>query len=104
MLPTLGLTLQVTLVLPDPVTVAVNGCVCEADKDAKVGVTLTVTGGSKVTVAEALLVTSATLVAVTVTVCWLAIGEGAMYSPLLLMLHVTLMLEEPVTAAVNCWV
>jgi hypothetical protein len=43
MLPTLGLTLHVTLVFAEPVTVAVNGCVCEAYKDAEVGVTLTVT-------------------------------------------------------------
>jgi hypothetical protein len=38
MLPTLGLTLHVTFVFADPVTVAVNGWVSEAYKDAEAGV------------------------------------------------------------------
>jgi hypothetical protein len=40
-------------------------------------VTLSVTVGFKVTVADELFVVSAALVAVTVTVCWLAIVLGA---------------------------
>lgn len=106
MLPVLGLRLQVTLVLVEPVMVAVNGCVWEADKDAEVGATLTVSEGISVTVAVPLLVASAALVAITVTFCWLATADGAVYSPVLSMvpvfglkLHVTLVLAEPVTVA-----
>jgi hypothetical protein len=59
-----------------------------------------------VTVAKALLVESAALVAVTVTVPALA---GAVKSPLELMLppeadHITEVFEVPVTVAVNCCV
>ena len=75
--PVFGLKLQVTAVLLLPETVAVKGCSCEGVKDAVKGVTLTVTGGMSVTVADELLVVSAALVAVTVTVCWLAIVLGA---------------------------
>jgi hypothetical protein len=70
---------------------------------------LIVTGGFNVTVAEALLVLSAALVAVTVTVCWLAMVAGAVYKPELLMvpvaglkLHVTAVLLVFPTVATNC--
>ena len=59
---------QVTAVLLLPVTVAVNCCVAPVWSDAEVGLMLTATtGGGEVTVtlAEADLVLSATLVAVT---------------------------------------
>jgi hypothetical protein len=75
--PVFGLRLQVTAALLLPETVAVNCCVCEGVKAAVEGVTLTVTGGVNVTVADELFVVSAALVAVTVTVCWLAIVLGA---------------------------
>jgi hypothetical protein len=75
--PVFGLRLQVTAALLLPETVAVNGCACEGVKDTVKGVMLTVTGGMSVTVADELFVVSATLVAVTVTVCWLAIKLGA---------------------------
>jgi hypothetical protein len=111
MVPVAGLRLHVTVVLAVFVTMAVNCCVCEGERVAVKGVTLTVTGGANVTVAEAVLVLSAALVAVTVTVCWLAIDAGAVYSPvpstvpvLGFRLQVTVVLAEPVTVAVNCWV
>ena len=58
--------LHVTLVLVVPVTVAVNCCVPPVASDAEVGLIVTATGTVTVTVAEADLVVSATLVAVTV--------------------------------------
>jgi hypothetical protein len=59
---------QVTLVLLEPVTVAVNCCVPPVVRDAEVGEaeTETVAGALTVTAAEADLVVSATLVAFTV--------------------------------------
>lgn len=67
--------------------------------------------GLRLTVAEPLVVVSATLVAVTVTVCWLAIVEGAVYRPELpmvpvfgLRLHVTAVLLVFKTVAANCCV
>jgi hypothetical protein len=61
---------HVTDVFEEPVTTAVNCCGAEADVMVTLeGASDTVTVGFKVTVAEALLVASATLVAVTVTVC-----------------------------------
>jgi capsular polysaccharide biosynthesis protein len=67
--------------------------------------------GLKVMVADALLVVSATLVAVTVTACWLATVDGAVYRPAPLIvpvaglrLHVTAVLAAFATMAVNCWV
>jgi hypothetical protein len=77
MVPVFGLKLQVTAVLPVYETVATNCCGWDGASDTVKGDTLTVTGGFKVTVAEALLVVSATLVAVTVTVNWLATEVGA---------------------------
>jgi hypothetical protein len=60
-------TLQVTAKFFAPVTVAVNDCVAPWFTVAVVGVTETVTIGT-VTVADAFLVASAVLVAVTVKV------------------------------------
>ena len=60
---------QVTAVFVVPVTVAVNCCIAAVCSDAVAGLMLTVTGGggaATVTVAEADLVVSAALVAVTV--------------------------------------
>ena len=68
-----------------PVTAAVNCCVCEVGSEAVEGVSEIVTSegggavaGVRVTVALAVLVGSAALVAVTVTVSTLAIEAGAM--------------------------
>jgi len=68
--PAIPFTLQVTAVFVVFVTVAVNCCVAPVATEALVGLTLTATGGMTVTDAEADLVGSATLVAVTVA------GEG----------------------------
>jgi hypothetical protein len=75
------------------------------------GVTVTLTGGFRVTVAVADLVGSATLVAFTVTVWELTIEAGAVYRPAALMLptaglsdHVTAVLLVPVTVAEKLWV
>ena len=98
-----------TAVLLEPVTLAVNCWVCEADRLVLVGVTDTATGGFRLTVALADFVGSAALVAVTVTVCALAIEDGAVYRPVEvsvptgeLKVQVTAVSVEPVTLAVNC--
>jgi hypothetical protein len=67
----------VTAVFDDPLTVAVNWLVWEAVREAVVGVKETLTGGAKAMLALANLVGSAALVAVTVTLCALAIEVGA---------------------------
>jgi hypothetical protein len=79
------------------------------DKLIEAGLIVTPTGGMRVTTALADLVDSAELVAVIVTV-WVALMlDGAVYRPLVesvptfgLMLHVTLVLLDPVTDATNC--
>ena len=70
---------------------------------------MTCTGGTTVTLAVAVLLVSATLVAVTVTVCGLPSVAGAEYRPPLEIVptagltdHVTAIFVVPVTAAVNC--
>ena len=68
-MPTAGLTDQVTAVLDDPLTVAVNWLVWEAVREAVVGVKETLTGGARAMLALADWVGSAALVALTVTVC-----------------------------------
>jgi hypothetical protein len=103
--------LQVVSVLLVPETEAANCWVCELDKLIEAGLIVTPTGGMRVTTALADLVDSAELVAVIVTV-WVALMlDGAVYRPLVesvptfgLMLHVTLVLLDPVTDATNCWV
>jgi hypothetical protein len=74
--PTGGLIDQVTAVFVVPVTVALNVAACPAFKLADPGDTPTATGTS-VTVALAVSDELAALVAVTVTVCWVAIVAGA---------------------------
>ena len=64
-----GERLQVTCWFVDPVTTAVSCCVWLMVSEADGGFTETVSGGFKVIAAEADCVGSATLVAVTVTVC-----------------------------------
>jgi hypothetical protein len=73
------------------------------------GLTVTCTGGTTVTLAVAFLLVSATLAAVTVTVCGLPSVAGAEYRPPLEIVptagltdHVTAVFVIPVTAAVNC--
>ena len=77
MLPTAGLSDQVTAVLDELATVAVNVWFCDWPRVTVAGVSETLTGGVSEIVAVADLVESATLVAVTVTVWALAIDEGA---------------------------
>ena len=67
------------------------------------------TGGTTVILAVAILLVSAALVAVTVTVCGLLSVAGAVYRPPLEIVptagltdHVTAVFVVPVTAAVNC--
>ena len=76
MVPTAGLSDQVTAVLLVPVTEAVKVAEPPAPSDTEAGPIVTATG-VRDTVALAVLVVSAALVAVTVTVCWLAIIAGA---------------------------
>lgn len=107
-----GLIVHVTFVLAAPVTVAVNCCVWPCPRIAVVGATVTPTVGFSVTVALADLLVSATLVAVTVTVCCAVTLAGAVYKPLALTVpvpaglidHVTVAGLSPVTVAVNCCV
>ena len=73
------------------------------------GLTVICTRGTTVTLAVAVLLVSATLVAVTVTVCGLLSVAGAVYRPALEIVptagltdHVTAVFVVPVTAAVNC--
>jgi hypothetical protein len=73
------------------------------------GLTVTCTGGTTVTLAVAVLLVSATLVAVTVTVCGLPSVGGAEYRPPVetvptagLTDHVTAVFVVPVTAAAYC--
>ncbi len=68
--------------------------------------------GVSVIVADADFVESATLVAVTVIVCWVGIAGGVVYRPFALTLpapagvtlQVTEVFEEPETVALNCCV
>src|SRR5215467_897647 len=107
--PTDGFMLQVTAVLPVPLTVAVNCCWPLAVRVTDTGVTDTATVGVSATVALADLVGSATLVAVMVTVCAEEIVAGAVYNPPVVrvptdgfILQVTAVLLVPLTVAVNC--
>ena len=70
-------TLQVTAVFAVPVTDASNCCVPPAGSVSSGGVTLTTTTGTIVTFAEADLVGSATLVAITLTPTGEEATEGA---------------------------
>jgi hypothetical protein len=76
---------------------------------AEVGLTVTPTGSTRLTAAVADFVVSATLVARTVTVCDVVTDAGAVYKPEVEMVptdglidHVTAVLVEPVTVALNC--
>jgi hypothetical protein len=77
MLPTAGLSDQVTAVLELFDTVAVKAWVCDGVRVTLPGDTATLTAGVSEIVAVADLVESAALVAVTVTVWAEAIDEGA---------------------------
>jgi hypothetical protein len=112
--PTFGVSDQVTAVFVVPLTVAVNCRVWELVKVALAGLTDTETppaGGLSVTVAVPVFVVSAALVAVTVTVCVEVMLEGAVYRPAAEIVptfgvsdHVTAVFVVPVTVAVNCCV
>src|SRR3954447_26856996 len=91
-------------------TAAVNATVCAAEALAVGGATVTVTVGSSVTIAEADLVGSRTLVAVKVTVCCAFTVGGAVYSPAITMPgappginQVKSPLQAPTVTPVNCW-
>jgi len=97
---------HVTPVLLLPVTVAANCCVAPVFRVAEPGLTETATAGAAVTVTLAVadFVESAALVALTV---YVPAVLGAVYSPVGEMLppftdQVTLVLELPVTVALNC--
>ena len=106
-----------TAVFEVPVTLAVNSCVPTAGIEALVGLMLnkTAIAAAMVTLAEADLVGSATLVAFTVTVAGEGKLAGAKYSPWveivphaapvqpeLLTDHVTAIFEVPDTFTANC--
>src|SRR5450759_3428326 len=108
MFPTNGLIDHVTAVLLLPVTLAVYCCVWPALNVALAGLTETLTGGTSVMLALALLVVSAALVAFTVTLCSAVTEFGAAYNPLVEIVptagftdQVTPLLDEPLTVAVN---
>ena len=84
--PSMPFTLQLTDESGAPVTVAVNCCVCEVPRDTLDGATEMAIASSSVTTALSELAGAAALVAVTLTVCWVLIEEGAVYSPELLTL------------------
>lgn len=75
--PREGDTVQFTLVLLEPLTVALNVVDWPPVSETVEGVKLIVTPGCSVRAVLALLVGSAELVPVTVTVCVLLIGDGA---------------------------
>ena len=77
MLPTAGLSDQVTAVLDELATAEVKFWVCAGARVTLPGVNATLTGGVSEIVAVADLVESATLVAFTVTVFALVIEAGA---------------------------
>jgi hypothetical protein len=70
--PTEGLSVHVTAVFVEPVTLAVNCWLCELNNVAEVGLMLIATGGIRLIIALADLLESAALVAVIVTV-WVAL-------------------------------
>jgi hypothetical protein len=89
-------------VLVVPVTEAVKVVDCPAANDAEDGPTFTATGCND-TVVVAVTRESAALFAVIVTVCWLAMIDGAWYTPFVIVPtwglkdHVTAVFEVPVT-------
>ena len=99
---------HVTALFVVPVTVAVNCCVPPVSTEAEVGEMVIETTGVALTVtaAEADLVGSATLVAVTLYVPEV---EGAVYRPLAKTVppvadQIKALFMVPLTVAVNCWV
>jgi hypothetical protein len=114
--PATPLTCQVTEVFGDPLTEAVNCWLPKLGTVTVLGETLTPPEDVvlvTVTVADADFVVSACDIAVTVTGEALGTAEGAVYKPVLEMLpfvdppatlHVTPVLDVPVTVAVNCCV
>jgi hypothetical protein len=68
---------HVVPVLVVPVTVALKSAVCPAERLTEVGDRLTPTVGDNDTVPDAVLVESAALIAVTVTVCAVVMVDGA---------------------------
>jgi hypothetical protein len=108
---------QVTAVLDVPVTLALKSSVPAVGTEALVGLMLnkTATAATIVTLAEADLVGSATLVAFTVTVAGERAIVGGTYSPLVeivphavpaqpapVTVHITPKFEVPVTSPANC--
>jgi hypothetical protein len=109
-------TLHDTAVFVVLLTVAVNCWWPPVSSCIANGEIVTETGGTIVTDAVADFVESATDVAVTDICGGLGIADGAVYSPLVVIvpqvapeqplpatLHVTVVFDVPVTVAVNCW-
>ncbi len=105
-----GLTVHTTAWLAAWLTVAVSCVVWPPVRTALAGLTLTATEGSSVRVADEDAVASATLVAVTATVCAAAMLAGAVYTPDELIeptpagltVHTTAWLAAWLTVAVSC--
>jgi len=105
-----GLIDHVTALLAELVTVAVSCVVWPLFSAEVAGLTLTVTEGSSVIVADEDAVVFARLVAVAVTVCVVVMVAGAVYrpdvliepTPIGLIDHVTAWLAALVTVAVSC--
>jgi hypothetical protein len=114
MVPTDGLIVQVTAVLLDPDTAAVNCWVPDGTNVTEDGLTTSVTACRRVKTALALLVESATLVAVIVTVCVVGAVLGAIKVAVVpelaklprdgFTVQVTPVVDVPVTVAVSDWV
>ena len=110
-------TVHVTAVFEFPTTDAFNCCVAPATTEVLAGVTVTKTTGMIVTVADAVLLGSAMLVATTLTLAGEGASDGAVYTaaneldasvpqvdplqPAPFKLHVTAVFEVPATVAVN---
>lgn len=113
--PAMPLTLQLTAVLADPVTVAVKVSDEPVESPGFSGLTLTTTAARIVAVPVPDFVGSATLVAVTVTVAGAGATAGAVNNPAGEIVphvapaqpapfsaHVTAVFAVPVTVALNC--
>jgi hypothetical protein len=110
-------TLQVTAVFDVPTTDALNCWVAPVTTDVLAGVTVTKTTDMIVTVADAVLLGSAMLVATTLTLAGEGATSGALYTaakeldasvpqedplqPAPFKLHATVVFDVPVTVAVN---
>ena len=107
--PTAGFRDQVTPVLVVPLIETLNWADWPPASETAVGDIEIPTVGESVIAALAVLVESAKLVAVSITVCWLVIVAGAVYKPFVTVPaagasdQVTPVLAVPLIEVLNCW-